>query len=103
MKEIEKDETLLDMVITAGSPSEAWKILLSLVGESSDAAQDRVKKKFEKLSFEIAKESIRDYIARAKALVMKLKQNSVSTTKKEFNRQILNGLPSVFDVEKKPF
>ena len=89
------------MVITAGSPSEAWKILLSLVGESSEAAQDRVKKEFEKISFEIGKESIRDYIARAKALVMKLEQNSVSTTKKEINRRTLNGLPSVFDVDKK--
>ena len=32
------------MVITAGSPSEAWKVLLSLVGKSSEAAKDRVKK-----------------------------------------------------------
>ena len=38
VKGIEKDKTLLDMVITAGSPSEAWKILLGLVRESSDAA-----------------------------------------------------------------
>ena len=103
VKGIEKDKTLVSMVITAGSPSEAWKILLSLVGESSEAAQDRVKKEFEALSFEIGKESIRDYIARAKSLAMKLEQNSVSTTKKEINRRILNGLPSVFDVEKKMF
>ena len=34
VKVIEKDKTLLDMVITAGSPSEAWKIMLGLVGES---------------------------------------------------------------------
>ena len=91
------------MVITAGSPSEAWKILLSLVGESSEAAQDRVKREFEELSFEIGKESMRDYIARAKGLVMKLDQNNVSTTKKEINRRILNGLPSEFDVEKNMF
>ena len=103
MKGIEKDKTLLDMVITAGSPSEAWKILLSLVGESSEAAQDRVRKEFEELSFEIGRESMRDYIARAKALVMKLDQNNVRTTKKEINRRILNGLPSEFDVEKKMF
>ena len=55
VKGIEKDKTLLDMVITAGSPSEAWKILLSLVGESSEVAQDRIKKEFEKLTFEIEK------------------------------------------------
>ena len=103
VKGIEKDKTLLDMVITAGSLSEAWKILLSLNGESSEAAQDRVKKKFGELSFEIGRESMRDYIARAKALVMKLDQNNVSTTKKEINRRILNGLPSEFDVEKKMF
>ena len=82
VKGIEKDKALLDVVITAGSPSEAWKILWSLVGESIEAAQDRVNKEFEELKFEIEKESIRDYVARANALVMKLEQNSVSTTKK---------------------
>ena len=46
---------------------------------------------------------MRDYIARAKALVMKLEQNDVSTTKKEINRRILNGLPSDFDIEKNMF
>ena len=91
------------MVITAGSPSEAWKILLSLVGESSEAAQDGVKKEFEELSFEVGRESMRDYIDGAKTLVMKLEQNDVSTTKKVINRRILNGLPFKFDVEKKIF
>ena len=41
------------MVITAGSLSEASEILLSMIGESSKAAQDRAKKKFEELTFEI--------------------------------------------------
>ena len=67
MKGIEKDQTLLDMVITPGSSSKAWKILLGVVGERSKAAQDRVKKEFEDLSFEVGKESMRNYIARAKA------------------------------------
>ena len=82
VKGIEKDKTPLDMVITAGSPSEAWKILLSLVGESSEAAQDRVKREFQELSIEVGKESMRDYTARAKAL-LKLDQTNVSTTKNE--------------------
>ena len=60
----------------------------------------RPRREFEELSFEIGKESMRDYIARAKALVMKLDQNNVSTTEKEMNRRILNGLPHEFDVEK---
>ena len=46
---------------------------------------------------------MRDYIARAKALVMKLEQNNVSRTKKQINRRILSCLPSVFDVEKNMF
>ena len=46
---------------------------------------------------------MRDYIARAKAMVMKLEQNDVSTTKKEINRRILNGLPSEFHAVKKMF
>ena len=100
VKVIEKYKTLLDMVIAAGSPSEAWKILLSLVGESSEAVQDRIKKEFEGLYFEIGKESMREYIAKAKALVMKLEQNNFSTTKKKNNRRILNGLPSVLSRKK---
>ena len=98
VKGIQKDKTLLDMVITAGSPSEALKILLSLVGESSEAAQDRVKREFEELSFEVGKITMGDYIASANTLVMKLDQNDASTTKNEINRRILNGLSSKFDV-----
>ena len=74
-----------------------------MVGESSEAAQDKVKKESEELTFEIGKESIRDFVAKAKALVTKLEQTSDSTTKKKVNRRILNALPSVFDVEKKVF
>ena len=89
------------MVITAGSPSEVCKILLSMVGESTEAAQGKAKKELEELTFEIGKKSTRDYVARAKATVMKLEQNNVTTTKNKTDRRTLNGLPSVFDVEKK--
>ena len=82
MKGTERDKTLLDMVITTGSPSEAWKIILSMVGESSEAAQDKVMKEFEELTFEIGKESTTNYLTRAKALVMKL-VNTVSAQLKK--------------------
>ena len=101
VKGIEQDMTLLDMVILEGPPSESLKILLSMVDESSKASQDKVKEDFEELTFEIGKKSIRDYVARAKSLVMKLEQNSVSTNKKETNRRVLNGLTSAFNVENK--
>ena len=55
-----------------------------MLGESSEAAHDRAKNEFEELAFEIGKESIRDYVARAEALVMKLEKNSASTTKKKY-------------------
>ena len=103
VKGIKRDKTLLDMVTTAGLPSEAWKILLSMVGENREAAQDKAKEKFQELTFKIGQESFRDYVARAKAMVMELEQNNVTTTKKETNRRILNGLSSVFDDEKKMF
>ena len=73
---------------------------LTLLGESSEAAQYRIKKELVESSFKIAKEFIRDYIIRVKALMMKLEQVSVSTTKKESNRRILNSLSFVFYVEK---
>ena len=101
VKGIERDKTLLDMIITAGSPSEAWKIILRRAGGRSEAAQDKAKKEFEELTFEIGQETMREYVARAKALVMKLEQHSVNTTKTETNCRILNELRSVFDVKKK--
>ena len=103
MKRTERDKILLDMGITAGSPSEAWKIILSMVGdESSEGAQDKIKE-FEELTFTIGKQSIRDYVARVKALVIKLEQHSVRTSKQETKRRILNSLPSDFNVENKMF
>ena len=101
---IERDKTLLDVVSTAGSPSEAWEIILGMVDdEGSAAAQNKVKREFKELTFRIEKGSIRDYVARAKSLVMKLEQRSVTTSKQEINCRILNDLPSDFDVKKQMF
>ena len=45
VKKIKKKKQFYScMAITVGSPSEAWKIPLSLVGESSEAAKNRLKK-----------------------------------------------------------
>ena len=53
VKGIERDKALFDMVITVGSLSATWKIVLSMVGESREAVQDKAKKEFEELPFEI--------------------------------------------------
>ena len=69
------------MIIMAGSPSEAWTHLLSTIDdESSEAAQDRMKKEFEGLTFKAENEPIRDYVARAEAMVLKLEQHGVTTS-----------------------
>ena len=49
MKGIGQDKTLLNMVVTAGSLSEAWKIIWNIVRESSEAAQDKLEKEFKEL------------------------------------------------------
>ena len=102
VKGIERDKIILDMIITAGISSEAWKIRLSMIGdESSKAAQDGVKKKFEGLTFRAGKQFFRNYFTRAKALMLNLEHHSVTTSGQEISRRVLNGLPSDFDDEKK--
>ena len=50
-KAVEKDKTIADIVVGAKAPSEAWKILNSLVeDDSSDRAKEQTKKNFEGLS-----------------------------------------------------
>ena len=54
-KAVEKDKTIADIVIRAKAPSEAWKILKSLVeDDSSDRAKEQAKKNFEGLSIDDA-------------------------------------------------
>ena len=74
-----------------------------MVGESSEASQDKAKKEFNELTFEVGKQSTRDYVAKAKAMVMKLEQKKVTTTKQEINIRILNRRHSAFNVEKNMF
>ena len=57
-------------MVRAKAPSEAWKILKSIVeDDSSDRAKEQAKKNFEGLSMDSA-ESMKEYIARAKSLAL---------------------------------
>ena len=50
-KAAEKDKSIADIVVRAKTPSDAWKILKSMVeDESSDRAREMAKKQFEELS-----------------------------------------------------
>ena len=52
-KAVEKDKTIADIVVGAKAPSEAWKILNSMVeDDSSERAREQAKKDFEVLSMD---------------------------------------------------
>ena len=54
-KVFEKDKTIADIVVGAKAPSEAWKILTSMVEyDSSERAREPVKKNFEESSMDNA-------------------------------------------------
>ena len=50
-KAVKKDKTIADIVVGAKAPSEAWKVLISMVeDEDSERAREKAKKNFEGLS-----------------------------------------------------
>ena len=92
-KAAEKDKSIADIVVRAKAPSEAWKILKSMVeDDNSDRAKEQAKKNFEGLSMDSA-ESIKKYIARAKSLALNVQYHDVEVTDQEISRRVLNGLP----------
>ena len=69
-KAVEKHKAIADVVVGVKAPSQAWKILDSMVeDDSSERARDQAKKQFEELSMDDA-ESMKEYIARAKSLAL---------------------------------
>ena len=102
-KAVEKDRSIADLVVRAKAPSEAWKILKSMVeDDSSDRAKEQAKKNFEGLSMDSA-ESMKEYIARAKSLALNVQYHDVEVTDQEISRRVLNGLPPSYAPEKRNF
>ena len=102
-KAVENDKTIADIAIGAKAPSEAWKILNSMVeDESGDRARELAKKQFEELSMNDAK-SMKEYIARAKSLALNVKYHDIKVTGQEISRLVLNGLPPSYAPEKRNF
>ena len=102
-KAVEKDKSIADIVVRAKAPSEAWKILKSMVeDDSSDRAQEQAKKNFEDLSMDSA-ESVKEYIARARSLALNVQHHDVEVTDQEISRRVLNGLPPPYALEKRNF
>ena len=102
-KAVKKDKSVTEIVVRAKTPSEAWKILKSMVeDDSSDKAKEQAKKNFEGLSMDSA-ESMKEYIARAKSLALNVQYHDVEVTDQEISRRVLNGLPPPYAPEKRNF
>ena len=102
-KAVKKDKAIADIVVGAKAPSEAWKILNSMVEDgNSDRARELVKKQFEELSMN-DDESMKEYIARAKSLALNVKYHDIEVTDQEISRRVLNGLPPSYAPEKRNF
>ena len=99
-KVVEKDKTIADIVVGAKAPSEAWKILNSMVED--DNSKELAKKQFEELSMN-DDESMKEYIARAKSLALNVKCHDVEIIDQEISRRVLNGLPLWYAPEKRNF
>ena len=101
-KAVEKDKTIADIVVGAKAPSEAWKILNSMVeDDNSDRARELAKKQFEELSMN-DDEFMKEYIARAKSLALNVKYHDIEGTDQEISRRVLYSPPS-YAPEKRNF
>lgn len=95
-RSLERDQALLDLVVNAGSPSEAWKALEGLAGlETNEAAAERTKRDFEKLEMKEV-ESVRSYFIKVHMRIAALRQHNVFMTEGDIYRRVLGGLSSRF-------
>ena len=102
-KAVEKDKTIADIVVRAKAPSEAWKILKSMVeDDSNERAKEQAKKNLEGLSMGDA-ETMKEYITRAKSLALNIQYHDIEVSKQEISRPVLNGLPPSYAPEKRNF
>ena len=102
-KTVEKDKSVAKIVVRAKAPSEAWKILKSMVeDDKSDRAKEQAKKNFEGFSID-SPESMEKYIARAKSLALKVQYHDADVTDQEISRRVLNGLSPPYAPEKRSF
>ena len=102
-KAVETDKPIADIVVGAKAPSEAWKILNSMVeDDNSDRARELAKKQFEELSMK-DDETVKEYIARAKSLALNVQYHDIEVSEQEISRRVLNGLSPSYAPEKRNF
>ena len=99
-KAVEKDNIITGIVVGAKAPSEAWKILSSMIdSKDSERAREHAKKYFEESSTATGL-SMKEYIDSAKSLAINIQHHSMGISDHEISRRVLNGLPSTYAPEK---
>ncbi|CAN0583651.1 unnamed protein product, partial [Laminaria digitata] len=88
---------LLDTILAAGSPSEAWTVILAWYSPNDEAAKYRTMREFEVLAMS-DKESPNECFSRAYLIVMKMREMGVHKTALETNRHILRCLSSKYEL-----
>ena len=90
---------LLDAILAAGSPSEAWTVILAWYSPNDEAAKYSTMREFEVLAMS-DEESSNEYFSRAYLIVMKMREMGVHKTALETNRHTLRCLLSKYELVK---
>ena len=88
---------LLDAILAAGSPSEAWIVIRAWYSPNDEAAKYRTLRAFEELPTG-DQESPNEYFSRAYLIVMKMREMGIQKTYLETNRHILRCLSSKYEL-----
>ena len=86
-KAVKRDRSILDIVMNAKAPSQAWIILTSMVEDQNGThAQENAENDFESLSM-IVDESAREYVARVKGLARAVEHHGVDVAEENTCRR----------------
>ena len=97
-KALDKEKSIMQMVIDIGSISEAWRPLTKIAAGLQKAAYDRARREFESLDIGVS-EPVPGYFARVHVILMKLARHRVTTPAREIKRRVLGGLTPRFSDE----
>ena len=90
------DRTLVQLEI--GSPSEAWRALSKIAGETEDVTYNKAIREFETLEIG-ANESVSEYFARVNIILIKLERHNTITPAREIKNIVLNSFTPRFPNE----
>ena len=96
---LEKEKETIEIVLYAGSLSEAWLAATKIAAGTKEAGYNRrVKREFESLEIGVS-EPVTEYFARVHVILMKFARHQVTTPAREIKRTVLGSLTSRFPDE----